>query len=128
MLKMRQAERGLTCTHFINFLKAKQREWLDRYLSDQAAGHEYKNLLKLLQRFCSRHGFSRQKPAKSKQLQGDRNAILYREEFAADFHRVLNGFHPDTILNVDETGIHYDMPPSTIWASTPMSASKDCRF
>ncbi|ETV74099.1 hypothetical protein H257_11401 [Aphanomyces astaci] len=59
--KLRGEERAVTCTHLINFLKRNHRDWLDQYLA--ASASSYKSLFKLLQRFCARHGFTRQKPA-----------------------------------------------------------------
>ncbi|RHY48077.1 hypothetical protein DYB30_012031 [Aphanomyces astaci] len=96
MTKLRGEERAVTCTHLINFLKRNHRDWLYQYLA--ASASSYKSLLKLLQRFCARHGFTRKKPAKTKLTQGD----------LAEIRR--------HVINVDETGMHYDMPPHAIWA------------
>ncbi|RLO08553.1 hypothetical protein DYB28_006508 [Aphanomyces astaci] len=74
----------------------------------------YQSLLKLLQRFCHRHGFTRQKPAKSKKTQADLAAI--RSTFDADYRKAFAGFSGDSIINVDETGMTYDMPPHAIWS------------
>ncbi|RHZ05261.1 hypothetical protein DYB26_011477 [Aphanomyces astaci] len=111
MHKLRDAERAVTCTHLVNFLKRHHRPWLDVYLATKKAG--YPSLLRLLQRCCHRHGFTRQKAAKSKKTQADLEAI--RAEFAADYHKAFDGFSPDTVINVDETGMTYDMPPHAIW-------------
>ncbi|RLO13906.1 hypothetical protein DYB28_015825, partial [Aphanomyces astaci] len=112
MHKLRDAERAVTCTHLVNFLKRHHRPWLDVYLATKKAG--YPSLLRLLQRCCHRHGFTRQKAAKSKKTQADLEAI--RAEFAADYHKAFDGFSPDTVINVDETGMTYDMPPHAIWS------------
>ncbi|RHY91365.1 hypothetical protein DYB26_012614 [Aphanomyces astaci] len=56
----------------------------------------------------------REQPTKAKRLQGDLDEL--RKAFALDFHTVFAGFEADTIFNVDETGMSYDMPPKTIWA------------
>ncbi|RHY52047.1 hypothetical protein DYB34_010474 [Aphanomyces astaci] len=112
MTKLRGEERAVTCTHLINFLKRNHRDWLDQYLA--ASASSYKSLLKLLQRFCARHGFTRKKPAKTKLTQGDLAEI--RRQFSNDYHKAFDGFTPDSVINVDETGMHYDMPPHAIWA------------
>ncbi|RLO06125.1 hypothetical protein DYB28_007289 [Aphanomyces astaci] len=112
MHKLREAERAVTCTHLVNFLKRHHRPWLDVYLATKKAG--YPSLLRLLQRCCHRHGFTRQKAVKSKKTQADLEAI--RAEFAADYHKAFDGFSPDTVINVDETGMTYDMPPHAIWS------------
>ncbi|ETV64158.1 hypothetical protein H257_18907, partial [Aphanomyces astaci] len=41
-------------------IKVNQREWLLNYLATKKPDAAYNSLLKLLQRFCKRHGFSRQ--------------------------------------------------------------------
>ncbi|RHY94027.1 hypothetical protein DYB35_013187 [Aphanomyces astaci] len=112
MLKMRGEERALTCTHLINFLKRNQRDWLYQYLS--ASASSYKSLLKLLQRFCERSGFTRQKPAKTKRSQKDLEET--RRLFALEFHQSFEGYCDENVINVDETGMTYDMPPHAIWA------------
>ncbi|RHY58287.1 hypothetical protein DYB28_001230 [Aphanomyces astaci] len=111
MHKLRDAERAVTCTHLINYQRY-HRKWLDGYLANKNCG--YQSLLKLLQRFCHRHGFSRQKPTNSNKTQEDLAAI--RTTFAADYHNVFVGFSGDSIINVDETGMTYDMPPHAIWS------------
>ncbi|RQM30831.1 hypothetical protein B5M09_013185 [Aphanomyces astaci] len=111
MLKLREAERAVTCTHLVNYLN---RQWLDTYLGEKHSG--YQTLLRLLQTFCGRHGFTRQRPTKAKRLQGDLDEL--RKAFALDFHTAFAGFEANTIFNVDETGMSYDMPPKpkAIWA------------
>ncbi|RHZ18756.1 hypothetical protein DYB37_010528 [Aphanomyces astaci] len=112
MHKRRDAELALTCTHLVNYLKRNHKPWLEQYLSDRQSG--YKSLLKLLQQFCAHHGFTRQKPAKSKQTQEQLEKV--RQEFAQDFNVAFSGFSPSVIINVDETGMRYDMPPHAIWS------------
>ncbi|RHY00133.1 hypothetical protein DYB36_013388 [Aphanomyces astaci] len=112
MHKRRDAELALTCTHLVNYLKRNHKPWLEQYLSDHRSG--YKSLLKLLQQFCAHHGFTRQKPAKSKQTQEQLEKV--RQEFAQDFNVAFSGFSPSVIINVDETGMSYDMPPHAIWS------------
>ncbi|KAF0690023.1 Aste57867_18567 [Aphanomyces stellatus] len=114
MNKMRDNERALTCTHLVNFIKRHHRHWLQEYLEEKKKGQEYRSLLKLLQLFCARHGFTQQKPAKSKKRQNELEEI--RQAFAVDFYRVHDGFSPHAIFNVDETAVYYDMPPNKIWA------------
>ncbi|RHY73081.1 hypothetical protein DYB38_012928, partial [Aphanomyces astaci] len=66
MLKLRETERVVTCTHLVNYLKRHHNDWLEAYLQDKRYG--YQTLLHLLQTFYGRHGFSRQKPTKAKRL------------------------------------------------------------
>ncbi|KAF0692321.1 Aste57867_16593 [Aphanomyces stellatus] len=114
MNKVRDNERALTCTHLVNFIKRHHRHWLQEYLEEKKRGQEYRSLLKLLQLFCARHGFTQQKPAKSKKRQDELEEI--RQAFAVDFYRIHDGFSPHAIFNVDETAVTYDMPPNKIWA------------
>ncbi|RHY13219.1 hypothetical protein DYB25_014159 [Aphanomyces astaci] len=39
-----------------------------------------------------------------------------RATFAADFHKAFDGFASDSIINVDETGMSYDMSLNAIWS------------
>ncbi|RHZ00841.1 hypothetical protein DYB37_012182 [Aphanomyces astaci] len=48
--KLREAERAMTCTHLVNYLKRHHRQWLDTYLREKHSG--YQTLLRLLQTFC----------------------------------------------------------------------------
>ncbi|RLO02517.1 hypothetical protein DYB28_001744 [Aphanomyces astaci] len=48
--KLREAERAMTCTHLVNYLKRHHRQWLDTYLGEKHSG--YQTLLRLLQTFC----------------------------------------------------------------------------
>ncbi|RHY48754.1 hypothetical protein DYB30_009013 [Aphanomyces astaci] len=112
MHKLRAAERAVTCTHLVNFLKRHHRPWLDEYLAAKKAG--YNSLLRLLQRCCHNNGFTRQKAEKSKKTQADLEAI--RAEFAADYNKAFSGFSGEAVINVDETGMTNDMPPHAIWS------------
>ncbi|RHZ04827.1 hypothetical protein DYB37_011305 [Aphanomyces astaci] len=110
----RHQERALTCSHMVNYLKKHQNEWLQTYIARQADGCGYDNLLRLLQRFCARHGYTYQQACTAKRTITDLEST--RAEFAARFHKD-HGSHPDDcVYNVDETGIQYDMPPRYIWS------------
>ncbi|RHZ05797.1 hypothetical protein DYB26_011133 [Aphanomyces astaci] len=109
---LRDAEWAVTCTHLVNFLKRHERPWLDEYLANKNCGCQA--LLKLLQRFCAKHDFTRQKPSKAKKSQQELSAT--RAAFAQVFNKAFIGYTSDAIFNVDETGMTYDMPPNAIWA------------
>ncbi|RHY05613.1 hypothetical protein DYB25_005057 [Aphanomyces astaci] len=112
--RVRDSERALTTTHMITWIKINQRDWLMQYLSTKKPTAAYSSLLKLLQRFCSRHGFSRQRPTKNKLKQSLLSEV--HDEFAQEFHREYVAYGKDCVYNVDETGMYYDLPPSYIWA------------
>ncbi|RHY81144.1 hypothetical protein DYB37_011501 [Aphanomyces astaci] len=111
---LRDSERALTTIHMVTWVKRNQREWLVSYLVDKKPGCGYNSLLLLLQRFCKRHGISRQRPGMSKRSQGDLEDT--HDIFAAEFHREYRAHGSESVYNVDETGIYYDMPPNYIWA------------
>ncbi|RHY85764.1 hypothetical protein DYB35_011313 [Aphanomyces astaci] len=110
----RHQERALTCSHMVNFLKQHQQPWLQEYIARQKAGSGYDNLLKLLQEFCGRHGYTHQQASISKRVITDLEST--RTEFAAQFHAKHGDVPDDCVYNVDETGIQYDMPPRYIWS------------
>ena len=110
----RHLERALTCTHMVNYLKKHQNTWLQGYIQRQKEGCGYDNLLKLLQRFCGRHGYTHQQASLAKRTITDLEST--RADFASRFHREHGGVEDDCVYNVDETGIQYDMPPRYIWS------------
>ncbi|RHZ24387.1 hypothetical protein DYB37_010098 [Aphanomyces astaci] len=60
------------------------------------------------QRFCHRHGFSRQRPTKNKVKKADLAEV--QSDFAAEFHREYIAYGKECVYNADETCIYYDMP------------------
>ncbi|RQM30851.1 hypothetical protein B5M09_011551 [Aphanomyces astaci] len=82
---IRDNERALTTTHPILCIKANQREWLNNYLATKQQLTSYDSLLRLLQRFCDHHSFSRQRPTKNKVKQADLAEVQCH--FNAEFHR-----------------------------------------
>ncbi|RHX98995.1 hypothetical protein DYB36_014030, partial [Aphanomyces astaci] len=83
--RVRDNERALTTTHLVLSIKANQREWLNNYLATKQQSTSYDSLLRLLQHFCDRHGFFRQRPTKNKVKQADLAEV--QSDFAAEFHR-----------------------------------------
>ncbi|RHY24252.1 hypothetical protein DYB32_008918 [Aphanomyces invadans] len=108
----RHQERALTCAHMVNFLKQYQQPWLQEYIARQKAGCGYDKLLKLLQKFCRRHGYTHQQASMSKRVISD----LESTEFAARFYGEHGDVPDHCVYNVDETGIQYDMPSRYIWS------------
>ncbi|KAF0758132.1 hypothetical protein AaE_004032 [Aphanomyces astaci] len=106
--RVRDNERALTTTHLVLSIKANQREWLNNYLATKQQSTSYDSLLRLLQHFCDRHGFFRQRPTKNKVKQADLAEV--QSDFAAEFHREYIAYSKECVYNVDETGIYYDMP------------------
>ncbi|ETV71432.1 hypothetical protein H257_13315 [Aphanomyces astaci] len=111
---VRDNECALMTTHLILWMKANQREWLNNCLATKQQSTSYDAFLRLLQRFCHRHGFSRQRPTKNKVKQADLAEV--QSDFAAEFHREYIAYGNECVYNVDEADIYYDMPPRYIWA------------
>ncbi|KAG9410426.1 hypothetical protein AC1031_018466 [Aphanomyces cochlioides] len=96
MTILRSEEKPLSASHMIQFLKQHVPEWYAAYIeSKQANKTAYKSLLRLLERFSHRHGFSRQISTFTKMPQADLDAL--RAEFGAAFHREYLGFDDDSI-------------------------------
>ena len=114
MKDIRREEKALCTSHIINYLKIHCKNWLTKYLAEKNARSKSNSLYRLIQRFCHRHGFSRQRLTRRKITQSQLEGI--RDAFGAEFHSEYKDNDLDTIYNVDETGIYYDMAPHTIWA------------
>ncbi|RHZ10507.1 hypothetical protein DYB26_006962, partial [Aphanomyces astaci] len=71
----------LTTTHMITWIKLNQWNWLLNYISTKKPNAACISLLKLLQCFCKRHGFTRQRPTKKKLKQTVLAEV--QEEFAS---------------------------------------------
>ncbi|KAH9152018.1 hypothetical protein AeRB84_005499 [Aphanomyces euteiches] len=112
MRDRRRLELALTAAHMIRFIRVHRFEWLCEYMTTRKS--PYKSLLQLLQRFSDRNGFSRQRICRQKRSQEKLEAT--RLAFAQEFHEKYGDVPAECIYNADETGIYYDMCPSTIWA------------
>ncbi|CAK4714011.1 unnamed protein product, partial [Aphanomyces euteiches] len=85
MTTLRDQELALSCSHMIQYLKYHANEWYLDYIEEKAGNKSaYKTLLRLLERFAHRHGFSRQRATMAKMTQEDLAAL--RAEFGAAFH------------------------------------------
>ncbi|KAH9110184.1 hypothetical protein AeMF1_014940 [Aphanomyces euteiches] len=97
-------EHILTSAHMANWIKCHHDEWLERYMS-------------------TKHGFSQRVACVSRKRQEELEVI--KRSFAKDFWTKYYDYKPDEILNVDETGVYYDMPPRRIWAEVGGSSKVD---
>ncbi|RHY94177.1 hypothetical protein DYB35_005991 [Aphanomyces astaci] len=78
-----------TCTHMVNFLKKHQQPSLQTYMERQKDGCGYENLLKLLQCFCARYGYTHQQACFRNRTVTDLESN--RAAFAAGFHSEHGG-------------------------------------
>ncbi|ETV85440.1 hypothetical protein H257_03179 [Aphanomyces astaci] len=124
MDSVRDHEKFLTTAHLVTWLKNHQPAWLDSYLEGKVdPSRAYKALLGWCQDFAHRHGFSQRVPCASKRTQEDLQAT--RIEYAQSFWSRYGAYDRGNIINIDETGVHYDMPPRRTWARIGKSAKVD---
>ncbi|KAH9117632.1 hypothetical protein LEN26_012546 [Aphanomyces euteiches] len=102
-------ERAVTSVQVNNFMKRTQRAWLNLYMATHDTDKAYNNLMQLIQRFCERHGFTKQKPHKMKRNQEELEEL--RDQFAEVFHRRYAAYGSKDVYSVDETAVYFDMPP-----------------
>ncbi|KAH9151337.1 hypothetical protein AeRB84_006025, partial [Aphanomyces euteiches] len=124
MKDVRREEHVLTTAHMITWIKTHHGKWLDRYIAmkkDDASG--YNTLMRLCQRFAHRHGFSQRVACVSRARQQELDET--HRSFARQFWSKYSDYKASEILNVDETGIYYDMPPRRIWAEVGGSSKVD---
>ncbi|RQM20701.1 hypothetical protein B5M09_011087 [Aphanomyces astaci] len=102
-----------------------QKPWLDAFLEGKPdQDRAYKGLLGgWCQAFAHRHGFSQRVPCASKKTQAELQAT--RAEYAKVFWPKHAAYDPANIINIDETGVHYDMPPRRTWARIGKSSKVD---
>ncbi|RHY29827.1 hypothetical protein DYB25_013454 [Aphanomyces astaci] len=124
MDSVRDIEKFLTTAHVVTSLKTHQKPWLDAFLDGKPdQDRAYKGLLGWCQAFAHRHGFSQRVPCASKKTQAELQAT--RAEYAKVFWPKYAAYDPANIINIDETGVHYDMPPRCTWARIGKSSKVD---
>ncbi|RHY27050.1 hypothetical protein DYB32_007085 [Aphanomyces invadans] len=124
MNDVRDGEHFLTHGHLITFIKTHHKEWLDQYLATKKNDDRaYHSLLKLCQRFSTRHRYSQQVPSPTKVSQ----SVLQETKtaFAAAFWSKFRDTAPCDIINIDETAVYYDMPPAKTLAKVGGSSKVD---
>ncbi|RHY39337.1 hypothetical protein DYB30_010406 [Aphanomyces astaci] len=112
MKDLRRHELAVTSSHFMQFLREDNMEWIVNYMVTRKEG--YKSLLRLMQRFADRHGFPKQRVCRQKKTQEDLESTCFL--CGQLFHDTYPDLSPDCLYNADETGIYFDMCPSSIWA------------
>ncbi|RHZ26012.1 hypothetical protein DYB26_006648 [Aphanomyces astaci] len=124
MDSVRDIKKFLTTAHVVTWLKTHQKPWLDAFLDGKPdQDRAYKGLLGWCQAFAHRHGFSQRVPCASKKTQAELQAT--RAEYAKVFWPKYAAYDPANIINIDETGVHYDMPPRCTWARIGKSSKVD---
>ncbi|RLO10571.1 hypothetical protein DYB28_010518 [Aphanomyces astaci] len=103
---------AVTSPHMLQYLREAHLDWIEHYMRSRRSG--YHSLLRLLQHFAERHGFSRQRICRQKKSQEELEVT--RIAFGKQFQDKHPGIDMDVLYNSDETGMYYDMCPNTIWA------------
>ncbi|RHY14123.1 hypothetical protein DYB32_010874 [Aphanomyces invadans] len=125
MNQVRDGEHHLTHTHMVTFMKTHHMDWFQDYVaSKKSDDHAYCSLLKLCQRFSQRHRFSQRVPCVTKEPQVD--LAEKKATFAAAFWDKFASTAAEDIVNVDETSVYYDMPPTKTLAKIGGSSKVDC--
>ncbi|RHY99452.1 hypothetical protein DYB37_011801 [Aphanomyces astaci] len=105
MKDLRRHELAVTSSHIMQLLREDSMEWNVNYMATHKEG--YKSLLRLPW-FLERASL----PA-----EGDtRSPEVHLLPVGQLFHDTYPGLSPDCLYNADETGIYFDMCPSSIWA------------
>uniref|UniRef100_H3GFR6 HTH psq-type domain-containing protein n=1 Tax=Phytophthora ramorum TaxID=164328 RepID=H3GFR6_PHYRM len=111
MKDVRRDEKVLSTNAIIDRMCAEDPEWVTEYIASRKCG--VLALERLRQRLANRHGFSSQKPQGAKKSLEELQMV--RAEFALSFWSQYAEYQSGGILNVDETGINFDMPPLRAW-------------
>uniref|UniRef100_H3GT21 DDE-1 domain-containing protein n=1 Tax=Phytophthora ramorum TaxID=164328 RepID=H3GT21_PHYRM len=112
MKDVRRDEKVLSTNAIIDRMCAEDPEWVTEYIASRKCG--VLALERLCQRLANRHGFSSQKPQSAKKSLEELQMV--RAEFALSFWSRDTEYQSGGTLNVDETGINFDMPPLRAWA------------
>ncbi|KAJ0390660.1 hypothetical protein P43SY_011835 [Pythium insidiosum] len=121
MKDLRRDEQVVSTHHIIGFMKANYPKWVENYMRDKKSDESaYNALMKLAQRFAERHGFSQRTPTFTKVPSAD--LVATRLSFATTFWKTYASYGPSEIINIDETAVYYDTPPTRMWAEKGKSA------
>ncbi|KUF90508.1 Drug/Metabolite Transporter (DMT) Superfamily [Phytophthora nicotianae] len=113
MKDLRRTDQALTTTRMAQFIRENSFDWLTDYTTnkkDTAAA--YDSLLHLLRRFAYRHGFVQRTPHGLKENRED--LIETQRAFSEVFKTKYGDMPSKVIVNIDETGVYYDTPPTRI--------------
>ncbi|KAH9125448.1 hypothetical protein LEN26_009571 [Aphanomyces euteiches] len=124
MRARRAEERYLRIFHLMNWVKKNQHEWLTSYVDSKTSQEKaYDSLRRLLCRFCERYRFTQRVPCVNKVLQSVLEEVWLG--YAAHFWSKYSDYPPSRILNADETGVYFDMPPGKTYAEIGQSSKVD---
>ncbi|POM74452.1 Hypothetical protein PHPALM_8585 [Phytophthora palmivora] len=112
MKDTRRAESESMTADIIEFMLRIHSQWMATYLADKVNGELA--LEHMVQRMAKRYAFSSQKPQAVKTTYEELEET--RATFSLDFCKTYAACARGGILNVDETAVHFDVPPIKSWA------------
>ncbi|KAG6574318.1 Dimodular nonribosomal peptide synthase [Phytophthora cinnamomi] len=128
MKDMRRDEEPLCTTMMLEYIKKNHRHWFNNYVAGKKNIVSADNaIMRLLQRFSKRHGFTVQAAQHTKKTSADLEETDVK--FAIEFLDKYEHVHSlSTIYNVDETAIYYDTPPNYILAERGRKGSAKVKY
>ncbi|RHX99775.1 hypothetical protein DYB25_003444 [Aphanomyces astaci] len=124
----RDEEKFVRVFHMMRWIRRNKHEWLTTYLSTKKnASTGYDSLCCLLRRFCTRERLSQRVPCVNKVRQEVLDDVWLG--YAAHFWDKYHDVPCSQILNADETGVFFDMPPGKTYARKGKSSKvgKSCK-
>ncbi|KAK1938264.1 hypothetical protein P3T76_009414 [Phytophthora citrophthora] len=116
MKDQRRADQALTTTRMVQFIRSSYLQWLTEYTENKKdTSTAYDSLFRLLRRFAYRHGFTQRTPHGLKENRED--LVVMQRVFSMSFQNKYGHMPSDKIINIDETGVYNDTPPSRIICS-----------
>ncbi|RQM31407.1 hypothetical protein B5M09_013852 [Aphanomyces astaci] len=124
MSEWRDNNKFIRVFHLMQWIRRNQKPWLVSYIeAKKSPEDDYETLRCLLLRFCTRNRFRHRKPCVSKLSQEVLDSVWL--DYAAYFHTKYAAYPKHTILNADETGLCYGMPPGSTLAEIGKSSKVD---
>ncbi|ETV72757.1 hypothetical protein H257_12127 [Aphanomyces astaci] len=103
-------EEHLRVFHLMRWVNTNHKEWLVQYLaSKKNEAVAYQSFRSLMHRFADRHRFRHRVPCASKVNQKVLDDVWMGNPF--HFWSTYSHYPRSQILDVDETGVYFDMPP-----------------
>ncbi|RHY47540.1 hypothetical protein DYB34_004216 [Aphanomyces astaci] len=121
MRAKRDSEEHLRVFHLMRWVNTNHKEWLLQYLaSKKNEAVAYQSFRSLMHRFADRHRFRHRVPCASKVSQKVLDDVWMGNAF--HFWSTYGHYPRSQILNVDETGVYFDMPPGMTLAEIGKSS------
>ncbi|RHY61038.1 hypothetical protein DYB34_013435 [Aphanomyces astaci] len=115
MRERRSNNKYVRVFHLMQWIRRHKNDWLVAYIAAKKSEEVgFESLRCLLLRFCARNRFTHRKPCVSKLSQVVLDSVWLG--YAAHFHTKYADYPKSTILNADETGLYFDMPPGSTLA------------